>query len=221
MRIKPLLLVPALMAGLLFSATASAAVLNGIGEGAFAGATTERFNYGDWVQVGNYDFGNGMSYANLVGGADLVSYTGGYGMGYGPSVNTGKEGDGYFGTYDTWTSFALYFSAGTHYFGFYGAESDVDEVGGRDEVLEMHFYDAGNNLLGVINEFTPSSVHAWDQFHGFYSDVAISRIEFINAGHMVMDNVQFAPVPEPETYAMMGAGLGMLALARRRRRQAR
>lgn len=219
MQFKRFLLVPALVAGFAMSSAASAALVNGVGIGAFAGATVETFNYGSWVQANSYNFGNGLGYYNLVGESDLISYTGGYGMGNAPFINGGKDGDGYFGTYLTPTSFALTFAGGTNYFGFYGAESDVSEIGGRDAVLVMNFYDAGNNLIGSINESTPNNVHAWDQFHGFYSDVAISRVEFLGAGHMVMDNVQFAPVPEPETYAMMATGLGLMGFAARRRKQ--
>lgn len=197
---------------------ALASVSNGVPESSFAGTTIERFNHGASVMANTYDFGKGLSYANLVGDSDYVSYIFSYGMGYAPGISSGKENDGYFGTNSTPTSFQFSIAQGTNYFGFYGAESDVDEIGGRDAVLVMNFYGANNDLLGSISESTPTNVFAWDQFHGFYSSSSIYRVEFIDAGHMVIDNMMFAPVPEPETYAMLLMGLGVLGFMAHRRK---
>jgi hypothetical protein len=41
----------------------------------------------------------------------------------------------------------------------------------------------------------------------------------VNGSSVYADNFVFAPVPEPETYAMMLAGLGLLGFAARRRKQ--
>lgn len=215
-----------IIAGTIFAALglavspAQASVTSGVAISSFAGATVEKFNNGPTQYVSSYDFGNGLSYQNNSTQTDIVNYNGGYGMGNATSISTGKDGDGYFGTYDTPSTFRFYFSGGATSFGFFGAESDVNEIGGRDALLTLNFYGNSNNLLGTIDESTPTSVFAWDQFHGFSSTSTIYSVEFVGAGHMVIDNLHFvASVPEPETYAMLLAGLGLMGGIARRRKQ--
>lgn len=62
---------------------------------------------------------------------------------------------------------------------------------------------------------------AVSQYVGF-TGITFDKITFIPAGvgeKMVIDNLQIAAIPEPETYAMMLAGLGLLGFVARRRKQ--
>ena len=194
--------------------TALADMSNGVGQDAFANATVEMFN-NEYEYTNYFDFGNGMTHTNLFDDLDHIGYTGGYGMGDAPSIEGGYGGSGgYFGTGATPTSFELTFENGISRFGFYGAESDVGEPGGRDGILNLEFYSVEGDLLGQIDEETPSNIHAWLQWHGFQSDGdLISRVVFNGVGHMVMDNVSFS-IPAPGALALFA--LASLGFRRRR-----
>ena len=203
---------------MLMGSPASGDIVSGVDQGEFGAAVVEVFQ-GAYVVVGFYDFGNGMVYSNLVGQTDHINYTEGYGMGNGPSINGGLEGagDGYFGTNISPTTFELSFVGGITHFGFYGAESDVDDGSlGRNGELDMVFYDTNDILIGSIAELTPPDTHAWEQWHGFTTDdgTLIGRIVFEEVGHMVLDNVSFV-VPAPGALAVFG--MGLLGWRRRRR----
>lgn len=77
--------------------------------------------------------------------------------------------------------------------------------------------------LGMLQ--ATASVNNTPQFIGFTSTQAFNRIVFEGAGccssNFAIDNVvhtnALAPVPEPETYAMLAAGLGLVGAVARRR----
>lgn len=77
--------------------------------------------------------------------------------------------------------------------------------------------------LGMLQP--TASVNNTPQFIGFTSTQAFNRIVFEGAGccssNFAIDNVvhtnALAPVPEPETYAMLAAGLGLVGAVARRR----
>ncbi len=160
----------------------------------FAGAVVERFQ-GKTIDADTYDFGNGMVHTNLDGQSDLINRTSSYGMGNGPRVLSGAEGegDGYFGTGVSPTTFELAFARGVTQFGFLGAEAHVfDGSNGRNAEMNIEFYDGEGVLIAALAEPTPFDTHAWDQWHGFRADAGvISRIVFRGVGHMVLDDVSW------------------------------
>jgi len=72
----------------------------------------------------------------------------------------------------------------------------------------------------------PNGDQSYSRYFNLFagSGEVITRVEFLsNTNAFETDNHAFlaAPVPEPETYAMMLAGLGLMgAIVRRRKRQA-
>ena len=86
---------------------------------------------------------------------------------------------------------------------------------------------AGYGSYSHLGSYLPPTTTAGSiQFIGFTSTQAFNRIIFEGAGccstTFAMDNVIYtaalAPVPEPETYAMLLAGVGLLAGVARRRK---
>jgi len=137
-------------------------------------------------------------------------------------VSSGRGGNGgYFGTGPSPTTFEFAFAGGISSFGFYGAEALVSDFSnGRNAILDLEVYDISSNLLGAFSYNTVTSGFNWADFYGFKSDTdVIGSVIFRNAGHMVLDDVQFisadiAQVPEPSTLAIFA--LGIMGLASRR-----
>ena len=78
--------------------------------------------------------------------------------------------------------------------------------------------DAGEGLARWASNGTVGS-----EFTGLYFDKLDPNKAYVNIQHPASGidrTIQITAVPEPETYAMLGAGLGMLALMRSRRRKA-
>ncbi len=200
--------------GLCASGAIAGTITPGIPEGDFAGATVEKFQE-SYVYVNSYSWASGLSYKTHTNNPNHVNYTGGYGMGFAPFVSSGKDNDGYFGTGPTPETFEFVFPTPSEYVGWYGAESDVAEQGGRDALWNLSFYDANNNLIATINDPTPNNIHAWDQFHGYRGSDPIARVVFNNAGHMVVDDIRWSRVPTPASAALLSLG-GLIAARRRR-----
>jgi len=77
--------------------------------------------------------------------------------------------------------------------------------------------DAGEGLARWASNGTVGS-----EFTGLYFDKLDPNKAYVNIQHPASGidrTIQITAVPEPETYAMLGAGLGMLALMRSRRRK--
>lgn len=210
---------------------AAFAAVTSIGLSDFVAPTIEEFNSGSGP-VNSLNFGNGMAYQNLIGESDLVSYSGGYGMGNDPSISQGRlgVGDSYFGTSNTPTTFQLAFAGGVNRFGFFGAESIVNDGSlQRNGVLDLEFYNLSDDLIFALSVAT-AGTFAWDQFHGFESSDAIGRVVFRDIGHMVLDGVHFesgdvtqvSQVPLPAALPLFSAALTVLGWLgwRSRRRQA-
>jgi len=135
---------------------------------------------------------------------------------------------------DEWSHFVLG-SLGTHHI-------DNGPIGGADFIFnlatpsnyfglqigatnfnqKLSVFDSSNNLLGLLNIPNQVSTQPYP-YTGFYAFTipGISKATLTGADDwVVVDNVTTAPVPEPETYAMMLAGLGLIGFSVRRRKQA-
>jgi hypothetical protein len=216
---KKLLLSTALLCA---TASSALAVTYGLTEASFAGFTQESFTNAQSNNPGTYNFGNGMVYADISGGA-LINYTNGYGMGSNPSISAGRDGsgDGYLGTNDTPASFSLNFASGIGMFGFSGAESAVQDGSyGRNGILDIKFYNLSNSLIGSFAIDT-NGPHAWTQWHGFSSSEAIGSVVFDSVGHAVFDDVTFdartSRVPDAaSTLGLLGGVFAALVAFRRK-----
>jgi hypothetical protein len=208
------------------ASSGQATVIYGTSEASFAGATVETFRAAGVNSPSTYNFGNGMVYNNISGGA-FINYTGGYGMGSNPSISSGRSGsgDGYLGTTLSPSSFSLNFAGGISKFGFSGAEAAVsDSSAGRNGILDIDFYNVSNVLIGsfAINTNGP---FAWNQWHGFSSDTMIGKVVFDMIGHSVFDDVKFDSTPVSSSVPDSGMsiallGTGLLALFGVRRKLA-
>jgi len=119
------------------------------------------------------------------------------------------------------TSGVTFGGNGVSYFGYY--------MGSPDNYNIVTLYH-GNTVLGTYNggDMATAASHMADgnQGVGFFVNYTatggdtITRVTFSsNTDAFETDNHAYlmAPVPEPETYAMLLAGLGMLGLLRRRK----
>ncbi len=88
-------------------------------------------------------------------------------------------------------------------------------------------YDPSDQLLGAVVVAANHNTHV-DQFIGIGSDLPISRVTFENLSDsgvrsqyyaMTLDDLVFAPVPEPSTFALWGIGtLSFLGFIRAKRK---
>jgi hypothetical protein len=204
------------------AAFAHAGPIDSIDAGKFIKPTVERFA-GAPVTAAAYDFGNGMTYANLDGTPDLVKIDGMYGLDEN-SANGGFDDDWFFGTNiapgKSSTSFEFKFASGVTRFGFRGAEANGSgNAPANDGIMHVQFFDMNDILIDTM-QADDSGLFSWEDFYGFESKSgAIGRVVFADVGYMVLDDVTFegpAAVPEPGSIALFGLGLAGFAVARRK-----
>lgn len=90
---------------------------------------------------------------------------------------------------------------------------------GAGAALGVGLYDSNDNLLSS-QTFAPSEV-AWNTFSwnigANLDDELTIRLSNPGSGqNLLVDNLRIVPVPEPETYALMGLGVVALLLGRRK-----
>lgn len=118
-------------------------------------------------------------------------------------------------------------STGQALVNFYPCCTGISAIDFRTPVSGVGFLFATNlgvsRFTAVFNDTVVESFDAQTsflpgQYYGF-SNIQFNRL-YIQAGGstraFVLDNLQIAAVPEPETYAMMLLGLGLMAALRRR-----
>jgi hypothetical protein len=91
--------------------------------------------------------------------------------------------------------------------------------GSRDTTLKVT--DLLGNVLMLHEDSVGEPGNLSTPFNGSWSSISGIRIEWEDSAYNVgIDNITYnmAPVPEPSTYAMLGAGLALLGVAARRRK---
>ena len=74
----------------------------------------------------------------------------------------------------------------------------------------------GSSFVNLV----PSAALAAGSYELRISGVSLASNGYYS-GHMTLASTTMAPIPEPETYAMMLAGLGLMGFVARRRKQQR
>ncbi|MBI5790619.1 MAG: PEP-CTERM sorting domain-containing protein [Rhodocyclales bacterium] len=127
----------------------------------------------------------------------------------------GNNGVNNFNSYDT----TIFFSSAVSNVSF-----DVSRSNGSTAGQSMTAYAyQGATLLGS-QSVNLGAINSWSTFSFAMGGIDKLVLDGSQGGFSPygVDNLQFnsaAPVPEPETYAMMLAGLGLLGVVARRRRQ--
>jgi len=139
--------------------------------------------------------------------------TGGWSVGAAPFGNT-SGGD--FGANTNWSANTLlWVRKAVDFTGFNTATAHWDL--GVDNGFDL--YVNGTHIAGANAEGFTSRWEYSGALGGLHSGVNIIAVALEDHGGATAFDMQIlaAPVPEPETYAMMLAGLGLLGLAARRR----
>jgi len=99
------------------------------------------------------------------------------------------------------------------------------DVGIGPATYQVNFFDSSATLLGSVTNSVATNYDTF--FAGWESAGGVSKIQIVELSgdnyyvggfnHVHLEN-GVAPVPEPETYAMMLAGLGAMAFVARRRK---
>lgn len=104
---------------------------------------------------------------------------------------------------------------------------NVDQVGFGSSTVSVSINNGAATLLTNVINSDPSGFEWESKSFSWAADATSAQITILGAANgslsndagILLDNVAFtaAPVPEPETYAMLLAGLGLVGFAARRR----
>ena len=210
------------------SATASANTTLDFEEPLPVGLTATNFSQGSVVSANNQIGNNYLAFGVSVTGAALVNL----GYGHAASGTNGLSGISSAGRVDYGSPFSFEFfspisssiAATTNYFSI-----TPDRAGGSGNTVTLAAYDFTGQLVGARSFVENVGFLGTLELNGigdFHKVVVIPGHGDPSSGGIAMDLVTYgdlspiaAPVPEPETYAMMLAGLGLLGVVARRRKQ--
>lgn len=97
---------------------------------------------------------------------------------------------------------------------------DLGDYGADSDLLFLDVYNSSNISLGHTEFFIDSSfngMHTLSLSAAGISYAIFGATNAVNGSSVYADNFVYAPVPEPETYAMMLAGLGLLGVVAKRK----
>ena len=192
------------------------------------GLTSTNYLQGSVVSANNQIGNNYLALGVSVTGAALVNL----GYGHTASGTNGLSGISSRGGVDYGSPFSFEFfsptnssiAAATDYFSI-----APDRAGGSENTVTLTAYDFTGQLVGTRSFVENSGFPGTLELSGigdFHKVVVFASLANQNSGGIGMDLVTYgnlspiaAPVPEPETYAMMLAGLGLLGVMARRRKQ--
>jgi len=103
------------------------------------------------------------------------------------------------------------------------ANSAAAAAGGFDNADFLHLSGVLSGGGGVIADLSLAFGFASYALSGFTDLTSLTISGFVVGGttnaSWAVDNINYAPIPEPEIYAMLAAGLGLMGFVARRRKQ--
>jgi hypothetical protein len=191
------------------------------------GLTATNFWQGSVVAANNQIGNNYLDFGVSFSGAALVNL----GYGHAASGTNGLSGISSLGGVDYGSPFSIEFfsptntsiAAATNYFSI-----TPDRAGGSGNTVTLTAYDFTGQLVGTRSFVENVGFLGTLELSGvgnFHKVVVSAGLANPSSGGIGMDLVTYgdlspiaAPIPEPETYAMMLAGLGLLGAVARRRK---